>query len=450
MTADGATLRGELRAITKLAYPITLTQLGLMSLALVDTAIIGKSSVEDLAGAALGRSILFLTTAAGMGIPLSLETLATQAIGAREPEVARAALSGALRASAIVTLPIVAVAIAIALTLPSFGVEPAVARRALDFVLGNAPGTYGFLLFLGAKTFLQAHGRTAPALVAALFANVLNYGVCNVLVHGDDALAAIGFPRFGLPKLGALGAGLSVSISQFVLGGITLYAVNALIPRARNRAPLPVARIVRFGIPIGLQMLAEVGVFSVVAMVAGGLGAEVIAAHQIAISLASTTFMVALGISGAAAVRVGATVGAGHSPRRIGYLATGLAVAIMGLGALAFWFVPGLLIAPFTNDPTVRSIAVQLLAIAAMFQLFDATQGTLAGALRGAGDVRWPFVMMLIGYWAVGFPLALLLAFSLDWGAHGLWWGLSAGLCFVALALLARFSHVTSRPITRV
>ena len=442
-------LREEWKRLFVLAYPITLAQVGLMSLHLVDTAIVGKTSVDDLAGVALGRSLAFLTVAFGMGVPLSLEALATQAFGAGERETAWAALLGALRASLLVWVPISLVAVLLGAVLVPLGVEAPVAKRALLFLVANVPGALGFLVFLTAKTYLQAQGRTTPALVAALVANVFNFLACMLLVRGDDALAAVGLPAMGAPKLGALGAGLASSLASLLLAGLTLRAAWLLKP-TRKVTPMPVLRVARLGLPIGFQLLAEVGVFSVVAIVAGRLGAQVIGAHQVAISLASLTFMIAIGISGAAAVRVGAAVGQGRSPRRVGYTATALGVSVMALGALTFLFFPHVLGAPFTNDAEVHRIAVRLLRIAAMFQLFDATQGVLAGALRGAGDVRLPFLLMLLGYWGLAFPLALALAFGLGWGAEGLWWGLSAGLCFVAVALFLRFHRLTSRPIARV
>jgi MATE family multidrug resistance protein len=445
------TLGEEIVRLASLAWPIALAQLGMMGLHLVDTAVVGRNGVEDLAAVAIGRSIAFLTIAAGMGIPLSLEALATQAIGAGEPQTAWAALLGALRASLIAWVPITLVSFAVTLVLRPLGVEDAVAHRALLFVIGNAPGSYGFLLFLAAKTFLQGHGRTTPALVAGVVANAFNFVVCSLLVRGDDALVAVHLAGIGLPKLGAFGAGVAASLASLLLGGITFYAAWAHRPRpdAAIRA-MSMARIARLGLPVGLQLFAEVGVFSVIAMVAGRLGSRVVSAHQIAIALASTTFMIALGVSGATAVRVGVAVGAGRSPRRIGFVGVGLGIGTMSFGALAFLLVPEPLVRLFTTDPVVVATAVRLLRIAAMFQLFDATQGVLAGALRGAGDVRFPFVVMSIGYWCVGFPLALGLAFGLGWGAEGLWWGLSAGLCSVALSLLGRFIRITSRPIFRV
>jgi MATE family multidrug resistance protein len=434
-------VRDEAIRIAKLAWPITLAQFGMISLHLVDTAIVGRSSVENLAGVALGRSISFLTLSAGMGIPLSLEALATQAVGAGEPENAFAAFRGVIRTCFVAWFPITLVSLACTLVLGPLGVEPAVSRKALLFLIGNAPGAFGFLLFLAAKSYLQANGRTTPALIAAVVANIVNYGTCKLLVGGSAPL--------GLPPLGAFGAGISASFAALILGGIPLYAAWRVRP-AREVEPLGLVRVLGLGVPIGLQLLAEVGVFSVVALVAGRLGSSVVAAHQVAIGLASATFMIALGISGAAAVRVGAAVGAKRSPRRSGYVAVGLGVSTMTIGALVFLLAPHVVVEPFTNDAEVRSIAIQLLRIAAVFQLFDATQGVLAGCLRGAGDVRFPFAVMLIGYWVVAFPLSLTLCFGLGWGAVGLWWGLSAGLCLVALSLFARFTRITSRSIDRV
>jgi len=452
----------ELRALARLSLPISLAQLGLVFMGLVDTAIIGHVSVDDLAATAIGRSIVFGVTAVGMGIGFALDPLASQAVGAGKPERALQALRAGLQAAALVTVPTLLFAFAFTLLLAPLGVDPALLPRVHAFMIGHAPGVFGFLAYLAGKSFLQAHGATRPALIASLVANLVNAVVCSLLVRGDDALLALGLPALGLPRLGALGAGLASSIGSLILAGIVIQAARSFRPAAASveLPPGPVAeadmdpvtlmKVLRLGLPVGLQLLAEIGVFSLVALLAGRLGSTVLSAHQIAVGLASFSFMGALGVGGATAVRVGHAIGAGRSPRQSGLVGLALGAGVMSVGAALFLLIPRPLIAIFTTDAEVIEVGARLLRIAALFALFDGIQAVASGALRGAGDVRYPFLANVGAHWLVGLPIALVLGFGLGLGATGLWWGLTAGLVTVSVLLAARFYHLSGRAIARV
>lgn len=439
----------------RLATPISLAQFGLMALGLVDVAVLGRASASELGGASIGRSIGFAAVALSIGASSALEPLAAQAIGAGAPEKAWRSLVATLAGLVLVWVPTSLAAFGATLLLVPLGIDAELTGPARAFLVGNLPGMLAFPVFLAAKTFLQAHGRTSPALVGAVIANIANFLVCNVLVRGDEAFAAVGITTHGVPKLAALGAGLASSISSMLLAGVVLLAAR----RLRGTLPLPasadedvslvanVRRVLRLGIPVGLQMLAEIGVFSVVAVVAGKLGTVPVAAHQVAISLASFTFMGVLGISSATAVRVGHAVGAGTPPRRAGLVGIVIGALFMLVSGLVFVAFARELVGLFTNDADVRELGASLLVVAAAFQLFDGVQGVAAGALRGAGDVRFAFVANVAAHWVVGFPVALVLAFRMGLGARGLWWGLALGLALVAASLTARFVQVTRRAI---
>jgi MATE family multidrug resistance protein len=442
-------VREELRSLVRLSLPIAIAQLGLVSMSLVDTAVIGRVSVNDLAGAGIGRSIGFASIIVGIGVTTGLEPMAAQALGAGDPGTAWRSFVANLRGALLLLAPAVLFAFAVTLFLPVLGVDAAVVSRVRLYLVGQTPG-FGFMLaYLSSKTFLQAHGVTRPALVGSIVANVVNLAASNLLVRGDDALRAVGLPPLGLRGLGALGGGIAFSVSCVVL--LAFVGAPALRFRAREPGP-PVAlrRVYRLGLPVGFQLLAEMGIFSLVALLSGALGPEVASAHQVAIGLASFTFMGALGVSGATAVRVGYAVGAGASPRRAGILGIALGAAIMLAGAIAFMAIPHVLVGAFTTDARVLAIGVDLLRIAALFQLFDGVQCVAAGALRGAGDVRFPFVANVLGHWFVGFPVALTLGFALHGGARGLWWGLTSGLVVVSVALALRFAAISRRAIARV
>jgi multidrug resistance protein, MATE family len=418
-------------------------------MSLVDTAVIGRVSVNDLAGAGIGRSIGFAAIVVGIGVTTGLEPMAAQAIGAGDHGQAWRSYVANLRGSLLLWAPSIVAAFAVTLSLPVLRVDPAVVTRVRMYLLGQAPGFAFMLAFMSSKTFLQAHGVTRPALVGSLVANVVNLVVSNLLVRGDDALLAVGLAPIGFKGLGALGGGIAFSVSCVVL--LAFVGAAALRYRAREPGPVvPLRRVYHLGLPVGFQLLAEMGIFSLVALLAGALGPEVASAHQVAIGLASFTFMGALGVSGATAVRVGHAIGAGTSPRRAGILGIALGAVVMTVGAVAFTAVPHALVSAFTRDERVIAVGVDLLRIAALFQLFDGVQAVAAGALRGAGDVRFPFLANVLGHWFVGFPVALLLGFALHLGARGLWWGLTSGLVVVSIALAMRFAAISRRVIVRV
>lgn len=439
----------ELRALLALSWPITVAQLLTMTLGLVETAIVGRVSTTELAGVAIGRAMTFAASMVAVGVAMGLEPLASQAVGAGEGDRAWAGLVTTLQAVVALSLPLVLAALAFSLLLEPLGVDPAIAQRARAYEIGQAPGLALMVIFYAGKTFLQAHGRTRPALIAAAVANVVNLGVCNLLVRGDDALVDVGLRPRGLPRLGAFGAGIAVSVTCAVLAAMVLGAAWRLRPSVRTER-VPLGLSLRLGLPIGFQALAEVGVFTVGAVLVGRFGPAAVSAHQIAIGLASFTYMGALGVSAATSVRVGYAVGEARSPRRAGLLGIAVGIAFMSVGALAFGLFPEWLVRLFTEDREAVALGKSLLMIAALFQLFDGVQVVAAGALRGMGDVRFPFAANVGAHWAVGFPSACVLGFVLGFGVRGIWWGLTAGLVCIAALLSARFLRLSKRAVVRV
>jgi len=452
MTKHEPRLLEELGIIARLALPIALAQFGLTLLGLVDVAVLGRVSASELGGGSIGRSIAFAGLALGIGAAAALEPLASQAVGAGEPHVAWRAFVSTTKACALLWVPVSFVTIGATWLLVPIGVAPELVAPARAFIVAQTPVLLLIPVYLAAKTYLQAHKKTWPALASAIAANVVNLAVCNVLVRGELPLGRFGTIAFGTTPLGAFGAGLASTVASLVLAGGVLIVVFRMRPRgaATDTADVSVWKVVRLGTPIGFQLLAEIGVFSLVAVLAGRLGKVAVSAHHIAIGLASFTFMGVLGVSGATAVRVGHAVGERRSPRRPGLLGIALGAAFMACTSTLFLLTPRPLVELFTDDPAILDLGVTLLGIAAAFQLFDGVQGVASGALRGAGDVRFAFASNVVGHWLVGFPLALLLGFRLGLGAPGLWWGLLAGLAVVAVALLWRFLIVSKRSVHRV
>jgi MATE family multidrug resistance protein len=448
--------REELRALWRLSLPLIASYAGHQMMSLVDTAMVGRLGATAIAGVGIGNAIYFVITIVGLGCVLGMDPLVSQSLGAGEEARARRVLWQGLRLAVVVGVPLSALlALSPALLAPA-GIDAQTAEQVERYLYARLPNTIPFLLFIAARCYLQARGVTRPIVISVVLANLVNLVGNAVLIYGDEALDWFDIPGIGLPALGVAGSGLASSLAAIISVLLLAAAIRALPapadPGRRRHDPQIQRALWRIGLPLGLQLLAEVGVFSLAAVLIGGLGAGAAAGHQIAITLASLTFCVTLGVASATSVQVGLHVGRGDTPaaRRAGLLGLGLAAGFMSFSAVTFVAIPALLAAVFTDDPQAVAAAIPLLQIAAVFQLSDGTQVVAAGALRGAGDTRVPLYANLLGHYAVGFPLILALGFGLDLGAPGVWWGLSAGLTAVALTLALRFVRLSSRPIRRV
>ncbi|MGZ6143972.1 MAG: MATE family efflux transporter [Myxococcales bacterium] len=427
----------ELRKLLRLAAPIAFTQAGYALMGLIDTAVVGRLGAAALGAIGLANGLFFAVAVVGLGCMMGLDPLFAQALGAGDTRRARELIWQGLWLSGAVTLALALPIAAMPLVLQPAGIEPSVARDARLFLWLRLPGLWPMLAFAGLRSYLQAAHRLRALVIATVIANLANFLLDLVLVYGWA----------GLPALGAPGSGLATSICSFLQFGVLWLAV-----RARERAR-PHGRDLRkalsVGIPVGLQMGAEVGVFALVGVLAGRLGARSMAAHQIAISLASFTFCAAVGVGQAGTVRVGWAVGARDTPaaRRSGLIAFAGGAGIMSVSALLFWLIPGPLARLLTDQPEVISLSIPLLAVCAVFQLSDGIQGVGAGVLRGAGDTRFPFLANVVGHYCIGLPIAVFLGLLHGLGVIGLWWGLCAGLTAVAIALLTRFLRLSAREI---
>jgi MATE family multidrug resistance protein len=295
---------------------------------------------------------------------------------------------------------------------------------------------------------MQAMHRVAPVLWTVLVANLLNAGLNWVFIYGN----------LGSPALGVGGSAVATSISRWVMA-LLLVALSGkevygrLSPWRRETGALgPLLRMLRLGVPIGLQYFLEYGAFAAAALLMGVLGTTQIAAHQIAINLASFTFMVPLGVSTATAVMVGHAIGAGDEDRarRAAVAGIGIGTSFMCASALAFHFFPTVFARAYSSESTVIALAAMLIPIAGVFQVFDGIQAVAAGVLRGIGDTHAPAIINVVGFWLIGLPVSWLLAFRLGGGAVGLWWGIVVGLAAVAMILLARVRVRLSRSMRRV
>ncbi|MFO0758493.1 MAG: MATE family efflux transporter [Byssovorax sp.] len=449
----------EIRETLKLALPIAFAQVALMTMGLVDAALVGRVSETELAAVSVGNSLVFAMCCTGMGVTMAVEPLASQAVGAGDVPRAWTSLRAGLVACLLLSIPTILLTYGSTFLLDPLGVDPAIIPGARRFVLARLPGIPTWLCFMAAKAYLEARGLTRPLLLGGWVANALNFVAASLLIFGDRALLRVGLPALGLPSLGSFGAGLGTSISNTVLAAFALGAAYSARPSGahlftgeREALRQTTRKLLRVGIPIGLQLLTEVAVFALVSVLAGRLGARTAAAHQVALGLAALTFMGVLGIGAATAVRVGRAIGEGDEkgPRRAGVVGLGIVTVYMSACSVMFLLFARPLVSIFTPDPAVIDLAVSLLRIAAVFQLADGIQGVAGGALRGAADTRFASWANVACHWGVGLPLALFFGFSLGRGAVGLWWGLSAGLGVVAAVLTLRFLRVSSRKIAAV
>ncbi|WP_164012676.1 MATE family efflux transporter [Pyxidicoccus trucidator] len=449
--------RTELRELSRLAIPIAIAQGGQALMGLVDTLVVGRAGTSALAAVGLGNGLFFAVSGFGMGLMMGFDPLLSQAIGARQYARARALLWQGGWMSLFAGVVLAALLMVSPVLLPLAGIGAAEVSGAHDYLLWRAPSLPLMLAFLTMRSYLQSTAFTRPLVVATVAANVLNLFADILLVFGGADLPAYFGPLRAVPAMGVAGSALATTLCTALQLGIVMVSVRATGKTEGARpARMPVwtdlAQAARVGIPIGLHLGAEIGVFALAGVLAGGLGPASVGAHQIAISFASLTFTVALGIGNAGSVRVGWAVGAHNTPqaRVSGFTAFAGGAGFMALGGLVFALFPNAL-AELSGAPAdVVPLLIPLLMVSAVFQIFDGVQGVGAGVLRGAGDTRFTFLANMVGHYAIGLPLTLLLGFKLGLGVVGIWWGLCAGLVTVAVALLWRFHRLsagTLRPL---
>ncbi|HSN69439.1 MAG TPA: MATE family efflux transporter, partial [Thermoanaerobaculia bacterium] len=433
-------IRTELRALIALALPLAAAQAGTQLMGLVDVAVLGRLGATELGASALGNSLFFALAILGMGIVMGIDPLISQALGARAELQARRVLWQGIWLSLAVGFVLMIPMALSPLLLPLLGIDDALRGPASIYVWIRMLSLPFFVMFIALRSYLQAYGVVRAMIISMVVANVFNLIADIVLVFGGSVLPAWTGPMRKIPAYGIGGAAFAsviATIVQVVILGIAIRGIRLEdVPENLHAIDGPLFRRgLRVGLPVGLQMGAEVGVFALVGLIAGKFGEAALGAHQVALTLASFTFTVAVGVGAAGSVRVGRAIGARDAigTRLAGLVAFGAGTGFMALAALSFLLFPRPLALLLTNQEEVLRMTIPLLAVAAVFQISDGIQGVGAGVLRGAGDTRFSFIANLIGHWLIGFPIALWLAFTWGRGIVGLWWGLCAGLTAVAL-----------------
>jgi MATE family multidrug resistance protein len=450
ITSSRTAWRSETKATLALGLPLIGSQLSHIAVTSTDVLMMGWVGPEALAAGALGFNVYVVLFVFAMGVAYAGGGPMAQALGAGRPGEIGYLLPQALIATTVVALPLALVLSQCRSILLLLGQTEENAHAAGDYALALAPG---FLLsnwFITFRVFLATYGHTRFVLAVALLSIPLNALLVYALLLG----------RLGAPNLGLLGAGIATSLVGLA-GFVAVVGYILAVPKLRRHLKFPwrpdrdrLGQLFRLGLPIGTTLALEVSLFSAAVMLMGILGVAELAAHQVALQWASITFMIPMGLAQAATVRVGLAAGAGDfvAARRAAYVNLMLANGFMACAALVFWFVPGPLVGIFIDGrtaPAVAGLAAGFLAVAAVFQLFDATQAVGAGALRGLKDARVPMLIAGFGYWLVGFPIAALLGFALDWRGFGIWVGLAIGLLVAAILMVWRFEQLTRRELVR-
>ncbi len=438
----------DLRLTFRLAAPVAFVQVGMVAMGMVDVIMVGHLSAVALAAVALGNLYFFGATIFGMGVLMALDPIIAQAVGANdEPGVTRGLQRGLLVAVAI-TVPTTLLLLPSDQVLGWLAQPPDVVPVAALYDWICIPGVFPVFAFIVFRQTLQAKHRMRPIVLTIILANLLNAGLDWILIYG----------HWGMPASGVAGAAWASTVSRWLMVLFLLGAgwpslirhLHPLAPRLGEFAPL--WRMLLLGAPIGLQFQIEYAAFAVIGLLMGVFGTEQLAGHQVALNLASFTFMVPLGIGSAAAVLIGNAIGR-HDPataRRQAGAALVCGTAFMIVSACTFIVIPRQLAELYTTEAGVLALAAQLLPVAGVFQVFDGLQVVAGGILRGAGDTRIPMLINIAGFWVVMMPLSYFFGFRTSLGAVGLWYGLVGGLGAVAILLLWRVRQRFGRELQRI
>jgi MATE family multidrug resistance protein len=437
--------RVELAATFRLAWPLVVAQLAQNALHLTDVILLGWLGSTYLAAGTLATTFLMPFLVAGVGVVGAVAPLVAQARGARNIKAVRRVVRQGSWVALLLAAAMVPVVLQIRPLYAAMGQDPAVTAMAGEFIDIAAWSLFPALGIVAFRSLLAAYDATRAILVITVLGVLLNAAVAYALIFG----------HFGLPRMELRGAATATLVTNIAMALMMIAYV--VTHRRFRRFHLLVrfwkpdwrrfAEILRVGTPIGLTVLAEVGLFTAAALLMGWLGTDEVAAHAIALQCASMAFMVPLGLGMAATVRVGLAYGR-RDPlaiHRAGWAAFALGTGFMALSCALFLTAGPAIVALFLDpgrpeNANALALAATFLAVAGLFQLVDGAQVVAAHALRGLSDTAVPMMLAIFGYWAVGLPVAYGLGFVAGWRGVGIWLGLACGLAFVAVVLVTRFA----------
>jgi MATE family multidrug resistance protein len=438
-----AHMRREFRPMLRLAAPLAMAELAWMSMGVVDSIMAGRLGAAALGAGSLGTMLFYPIVVAGTGMLLGMDTLVAQAHGAGNPrEGRRSLIAGVWLGAALAPLTVLAI-LALLPLLRATGTNPHVMKLLIPYARALLWGIACLMFFAAFRRYLQALDIVKPVMFAIASANLINVFGNWLLMYG----------HWGCRAMGLEGSGWSTSVAQLYMALVLLLTIlrheaktgNLLFALSWRPDFARIRRLALLGLPAALQILFEGAVFGIITALAATLDEVSLAAHAIAIQVIAATYMVPLGISSAAAVRVGQAAGRkdARGAATAGWTALLLSTVFMGAAGIALATVPRSIVRFFIADGVVIASGAVLLRIAALFELFDGFQVVSMGALRGLGDTRTPMLVHLVGYWAIGLPVAYVLCYPLHWGVTGIWVGLTSALILIGSVLVAAWRRAT-------
>jgi MATE family multidrug resistance protein len=444
---DFSSYSKEFKTNLSIAYPIMLGQLGHILVALADNLMVGQLGPEQLAAVSLGNSLVFIALSIGIGFSFAITPLVAEADGAGNVKKGKLHFHHGIIMCAVNG---VLLFLALLVAKPLLGMldQPEeVVQLAIPYLEIVALSMIPLMIFQAFKQFADGLSQTRFAMYATLLANVVNVIFNYLLIYGI----------WMFPRLEVEGAAWGTLLSRFFMLGLLVF----LLSRKQKFKPYlhfnsfadiqwsEFRELLRLGFPTALQMLFEVAIFTAAIFLSGILGTNAQAANQIALNLASMTFMIAVGLGVTATIRVGNQKGKSDFPnlRRIAFSIFIQVFLIEAVFALGFILLKDFLPPFYIDNPEVIFLASQLLVVAALFQLSDGVQVTILGALRGLQDVNIPTVICFIAYWIIGFPISWFMGKEAQMGSQGIWVGLLAGLTASAIMLYFRFNYLTKKLI---
>ena len=440
----GAVLE-EAGALLRLGLPLVGAQLASIGMGFTDTVMAGNLSPRALAAVAVGGSLWMLVALFVIGLMMAVTAFVSHLFGAGENEKIGRFVRQASWFGQILGCFCFLVIRNADPVLYFLEVDPEIVPVTLGYIDAISWGLPALCALTVLRYFSDGVSRTRPILLISFMGLAVNVGANHVFMYG----------RLGLPAMGAVGCGWASALVTWMMFGCMLAYVASSRHYRRfhlfGRFDWPrwadFTAIVRLGLPIGISVFLEASMFSTVALLMGSLGTSTVAAHQIAVNIASVTFMIPLGLSMAITVRVGQAMGRRDpaAASRSGFVGVGMAVLFMGVAAILLVSFPDFIVGIYTDDEAVRIVAIELLLMAAVFQLSDGAQVAGSGALRGLKDTAVPMLITLVAYWAVGIPIGYTLGIAWSMGPKAMWVGLIAGLSVAALCLNSRFYFVIRR-----
>jgi len=440
------TLKEKYALLLKIIVPILVSQVAIYLISFFDILMSSRYGTADLAGVSIGSSIWMPTYIGLSGILLAITPIVSQLVGAKKELAAKKAVQQGIYVAIVLSILIfIVLFLGVDWILGKMNLETSVHAIAKSYIHAMCAGLIPLFLFFVMRCFIDALGQTRVTMIITLLTTPINIVLNYIFIFG----------KFGAPELGGIGAGVATAITYWLVFLITVWIIAKRVPFEHfclfHDWPkfewLRWKEILIIGVPIGISLFAETSIFSAVTMMMSSFSTAIIAAHQIALNFTSLLYMVPLSISMGVTILVGFEIGANrmHDAKLYSYLCVGTAILFSFISACILFILREPVANMYTTDGKVLEYAGHFLIYAAIFQLSDAIQAPVQGALRGYKDVTMTFVMAIISYWIIGLPVGYLLATHTDFGPFGYWIGLVAGLTTGAITLLIRLLLVQKR-----